>query len=180
MQKIPKLIHTSWINDNILNSKNLIIQNGLLNLINLNKDYKLTIYNDNEVINYIKDNISIKTYNLLYSNTHIVEKLDIWRLLKLYNEGGLYIDLDRLCNIPLSKIINNDTECVLPTCNDYDFSQDFMFSIPRNPIYFETINLILTRRKMGIKHIYGLGPQTYMHAVTKVLVNEIEILKGKK
>lgn len=168
MIKIPKICHLSWINKNIVNSENLIIQNGLKNLIKMNPDWIVTIYEDNEVDQYLKETLSNNDYKL-YNDSHIVEKLDIWRLIKLYNEGGLYMDLDRLYNIPLNKIIDEDTMCVLPTCNDHDFSQDFMLSAPKNPIYIEAIKLILERRHNGIKHTYFLGAQTYMHAVTKVL-----------
>jgi len=46
------------------------------------------------VDNYLRENISDEDYGLI-RDSGIVEKLDLWRLVKLYNEGGLYIDLDR-------------------------------------------------------------------------------------
>jgi mannosyltransferase OCH1-like enzyme len=165
---IPKLVHLSFKTKEIVNSRNRIIKNGLNNLINMNPDWKVDIYEDNEIDKYLRFTLKSIDYKL-YKNCHVVEKLDVWRLLKIYNEGGLYMDLDRLYNIPLSNIVDEDTLCVLPTCNDHDFSQDFMLSSPGNPIYLETINLILQRRHSGIKHTYFLGAQTYMHAVTKTL-----------
>jgi mannosyltransferase OCH1-like enzyme len=166
------LIHVSWKTKDILKSKNKIVQNGLKNIISMNPDWDVTIYNDNDINHFLRKNLSSNQYQL-YNQTHIVEKLDIWRLMKLYIEGGLYIDLDRLYDIPLSDILDEDTICVLPTCMDYDFSQDFVLSAPGNPIYLETINLILKRRQQGVTSIYFLGAQTYMHAVTKVLTGGI-------
>ena len=41
---------------------------------------------------------------------HPVEKTDLWRLLKMCHEGGLYMDIDRLSNQPISEYINSNTD----------------------------------------------------------------------
>lgn len=177
---IPKLVHLLFKTKEIVNSKNKIVQNGLINLINMNPDWKVTIYEVKEMDDYLKEVLSSKDYKL-YDDCHIVERCDIWRHFKLYYEGGLYMDLDRLYNIPLNDIIDDNTMCVLPTCNDHDFSQDIVLSAPNNPIQEETINLILKRRRQGYKNVYFLGPQTYMHAVTTILTGRlIEPNPGKE
>jgi hypothetical protein len=170
--KIPKIIHVSWKTKEIINSNNCIIRHGLKNLISLNPDWKLIIYEDDEIEQYLKSVLNLVDYKL-YENCHIIEKLDIWRLFKIYNEGGLYIDLDRLYNIPLNDIIDEDTICILPTCGDFDFSQDIMLSEPNNYIYKKAINLILDRRKRGITNTYFLGAQTYMHTITYLLFGKV-------
>jgi len=81
--------------------------------------------------------------------------------------------IDRFYNIPLSEIITDGIKCVLPTCLEWDFSQDFMLTEPKNPIQAKTIELILQRRYEGHKNVFFLGPQTYMHAVTTVLFGEM-------
>lgn len=172
MMYIPKNIHISWNDKNIINSDLSMITNGLKKLIELNKDWTVTVSDDRDIDNYLKNNLDSKDY-LLIKDIHIVSKVDIWRLFKLYNEGGLYMDLDRLCNISLSDIITDDIKCVLPTCLDMDFSQDLMLSMPQNPIYLKTIELMMQRRWQGHRDVYYLGPQTYMHAVTLVLMGEI-------
>jgi hypothetical protein len=56
-----------------------------------------------------------------------------------------------------------------------------MLSAPGNPIFFDAINLNLQRRRMGWNHIYALGPQTYMNAVTKNLTGSmLESSPGKE
>jgi mannosyltransferase OCH1-like enzyme len=77
----------------------------------------------------------------LVKDVGIVPQTDLWRLFKLYTEGGLYIDIDRLCNISLNDVLDDTTKCVLPTCEDTDFSHDFMLSAPNNPIFANTIDL---------------------------------------
>lgn len=45
-------------------------------------------------------------------------------------------------------------------------------STPGNPIFLEAHKLRMERR-IHTDHVYFLGPQTYMHAVTKCLVGSI-------
>jgi mannosyltransferase OCH1-like enzyme len=169
---IPKIIHVTWKTDAIFNSKSFMAQKGLQNLVKLNPDWKVEFSDDAKVDGYLKENLSSFDYDLIKSKT-IIEKLDLWRLLKIYLEGGLYTDLDRFCNVPLNEIITDGIECVLPTYLDTDFSHDFMCSSPGNPIFSVAAKLNVERRRMGYSQIYLLGPQTYMHAVTLNLTGEI-------
>jgi mannosyltransferase OCH1-like enzyme len=169
---IPKIVHISAKSENIFSSNCFMCKNGIQNLIKLNADWKVYFSNDEKVDSYLKENISQSDYELIKPKS-IVEKLDLWRLIKLYLEGGMYIDIDRFYNIPLSKIITDETRCVLPTYHDHDFSHDIMLSEPNNPIFLDAANLNMHRRKMGYNHIYLLGPQTYMHAISKNLTGQI-------
>jgi len=169
---IEKKIHVSWKNKDILDLDFSIIKNGIYNLKNLNPEYSFEISDDNDINEYLKNNLSKEDYKLI-QDRHIVEKTDLWRLLKIYNEGGIYMDIDRLCNIPLSEIIQKKrTKCVLPTYKDFDFSQDIMISASKNIIFKKAINLNLLRRKYGEKSIVCLGPETYLHTITDILINE--------
>jgi mannosyltransferase OCH1-like enzyme len=157
-----------------------MIKNGLLNLIKLNPDWEIKFANDEAIEQYLQEELPEFDY-LLIKDKNIIEKNDLWRLIKLYKNGGLYIDLDRFYNIPLSEIVTEGIDCVLPTHLDHDFSQDLMLSAPGNPIFFDAINLNLQRRRMGWNHIYALGPQTYMNAVTKNLTGSmLESSPGKE
>jgi len=169
---IPKIIHISAKTDKILSSNCFLSKQGIQNLIKLNPDWKVDLSDDYKVDKYLKENISKIDYELIENKT-IVEKLDLWRLIKLYLEGGIYIDIDRFYNIPLSEIITDDIRCVLPTYHDHDFSHDIMISEPNNPIFLDAANLNMQRRRMGYHQIYLLGPQTYMHAITKNLTGEV-------
>jgi hypothetical protein len=164
---IPKLVHITWKNTDILKSNSPLIQNGILNLIKLNPDWEVNISTDDEVNEYLYTHMESQDFKLI-ENDKIVPKTDIWRLIKLYLEGGVYTDIDRYCNVSFSKILLDQTKCVLPTCLDYGFSHDFMMSEPKNPIYLETYKLLIERRK-ETHNVYFLGPQTYMHSVTKCL-----------
>ena len=169
---IPKQVHVTWPHKDIIYSNSPLIQNGIANLMLLNPDWTVTVSNDCDVDNYLRNNLSAADYELLEPK-HIVEKTDVWRLLKIFNEGGLYMDLDRFCNVDLNSIAASDIKCILPTAADHDFSQDFMCSEPGNPIYKETLDLNLQRRREGCNNVYYLGAQTYMHAITNLLCGHI-------
>jgi hypothetical protein len=166
---IPRQIHMTWVDRDIFDHQNPMIMNGLRNVRDLNPDWTVNIYLDHEVDEYIRQHIGIRDYALLQQRP-FVERSDIWRLLKLYNEGGMYLDLDRYYNIPMSQIVEPGIKCLLPTDGDYDFSQDIMCSEPGNPIYQRVIELNLKRRYSGITHTYYLGSQTYMHGITQELM----------
>lgn len=172
MNSIPKIAHVAWKTKDVVNSQSPLILNGLRNLIDMNPDWKVTVYDDNEIDEYLRTTLNKRDYNLI-KDIHIVEKSDLWRLFKLYDEGGLYMDIDRFYNVPLSEIVTYGIKCVLPTCLEWDFSQDFMLTEPKNPIQAQTIELILKRRYEGHTNVFFLGPQTYMHAVTMVIFGEM-------
>lgn len=168
---IPKIIHIAWKSYDLLESNSLFIKNCIGNLVKLS-NWKYVIHNDNDIDIYLKEHLDTIDYKLL-SSKHIVEKSDVWRLIKLYQEGGLYSDIDRLCNLSLNSLINDTTKVVIPTCNNLDFSHDFMMSAPGNPIYLETLKLNLQRRYEGCNNTYFLGAQTYLHGIMKCLFGKI-------
>jgi hypothetical protein len=169
---IPKIAHISWIDKDVINNQSPLILNGVRNLIDLNPDWSVVVYDNNDIDEYLKSVLNKRDYNLI-KDIHIVEKSDLWRLFKLYNEGGLYMDIDRFCNVKVSDIIEDGIRCVLPTCLEWDFSQDIMITAPKSPIQAQAIELIMQRRYEGHKNVFFLGPQTYMNAVTKVLFGEM-------
>ena len=174
---IPKIIHITWKDKSVLNSNSPLIEKGLSNLIKLNPEWTVNVYDDAEVNDYLSQSLDSHDFRMI-ENDHIVSKGDLWRLIKMYNEGGIYTDIDRYCNMRISDVVSDNVKCVIPTCYDMGFSQDFMMSEPGNPIFIETIKLFLERRKMT-NHIYFLGAQTYNHAVGKCLTGEIyEISPG--
>jgi len=172
---IPKRIYVSWKRKDILDNQSPVILNGIVNLKNLNPDYKFEISDDADVEQYLKEHLGTWDY-VKIKNKKIVEKLDLWRLLKIYKEGGIYVDLDRYCNISFDQIIEANTKCILPTHADVDFSQDIMISCKGNPLFKKAIELNLAARYIiNPRGVFHLGPPLYMKAVTKVVFG-----KGRK
>lgn len=166
---IPKKIHIAWKHKNFLEAPFNIVKYGAKQLKDLNPTWSFEISDDNDIEVYLQDNLSSSDYNLL-KHRHIVEKTDVWRLLKIINEGGLYMDIDRYCDQSLDNLLTNEIECVLPTFKDIDFSQDIMLSCPQHEIHKAALSLNLARRREGCTDVLSLAPITYFHAATKVLL----------
>jgi hypothetical protein len=177
---IPKIVHFSWISEDILKSDHPFPRNTIQKMIELSPGWEFEYTSNEGIEQFLMDRLDKNDYDLI-KGCHIVEKSDIWRLMKLYEQGGIYTDIDRLCNISLNEVVLEGVRCVLPTCLDNDFSQDFMCSYPHNPIFIETFKLLMERRKAGYINTYFLGPQTYMHGVTTVLFGKlIDVNPGKE
>lgn len=172
MHAIPRLIHLTWPNKQVLSSEHAMIRLGPGRLQELNPGWTVQISDDQDVDDYLRRMLGDDDYQLIQQR-HVVEKTDLWRLFKIYLEGGLYVDIDRFCDVDLDSVIPDHVKCVLPTCLDSDFSQDIMLSAPNNPIHYRAIMMVLNRRRAGETNIYYLGPQTYMHAVTESFLGQI-------
>lgn len=170
---IPKNIHLTWKSKELLSIKSTFLDKTVKSLKNHHPDWHIEVSDDSDVNNYLRENLSINDFENLQDKS-IIEKIDVWRLVKLYNEGGLYVDVDRLCNKSLNDIITPNIRMILPTCGDHDFSHDFMCSSPNNPIFRETLYLNLQRRKEGATSIYFLGPQTYLHGIMIAMIGRID------
>ena len=169
---IPKIIYLSWKTKDLLESGSPLVAEGVKRLVELNPDWEVTIYDDADVDQYLKNKIEPELYALI-ADKHIVQKTDLWRLIKLFEEGGVYMDIDRFVDTPLDDLIDENTKWVLPTCRDWDFSHDFMMTAPRNPAYHCAAMLYLQRLKEGHTSVYFLGPQTYMHGITLTLLGDM-------
>jgi hypothetical protein len=170
-KQIPKKIHLSWKNKNILDSNYELIRKGAKNLELLNPGWDIEVYDDEDINRLLRDSIGRDNWNLI-KDKKITEKTDLWRLLKTYKEGGLYIDIDRYIDTPISEIVNHKTSCVLPTFQDVDFSQDFILTCAKNPIIGRAIAKNLKYRKQG-KPLFFLAVYSYMQSVCEILGTKI-------
>jgi mannosyltransferase OCH1-like enzyme len=101
---IPKIIHQTYPTKNI----NSDIQNNINNLKKLNPDYKYILYDDDDIIDFIKNNYSqhiLNTYNSI-NPEYGPARSDYFRYLLMYKKGGIYLDIKSSCDIPFDSIIN--------------------------------------------------------------------------
>ena len=129
---IPKTVHMSWKDKSIFESTNPLVVEGVKRVIELNPNWQVTIYDDAEVDDYLKEQLEPQHYELI-QDKHIVQKTDLWRLVKLFIEGGVYMDIDRFCNTSFDSLLEEGDKWVLPICRNYAFSHDFMMTAPENP-----------------------------------------------
>ena len=170
-QPIPKIIHLSYYTTNIWNATDPLYVYGIQNLRKLNPEWIIDFSLDEDVENYLKEKLSMLDYNLI-KNRHIVEKTDLWRNLKMYHEGGLYMDIDRFYNVPLREIIKNETRMLLGMWRKRSWSQDFMCTSKTNPLFKLAIQNNLLFRRNCIHSLYATGVGSYFLSVSQTLFNQ--------
>jgi hypothetical protein len=172
MTGIPKVFHISWKTKDVVDSEAPMIQRGLRRLIELHPDWDVQISEDQDLDDYLSANLEPRLWDLV-KDEGPVQKTDVWRLLKLFYEGGVYVDLDRWCNKSLNDILTDDVKCVLATNGDCDFSHDLMITAPHNPLFGNVLDLYFQRRVDGDTNTYLLGAQTYMHGISFGLIGKM-------
>ena len=194
---LPRVLHATWkTRIDVFKNENELIRHGLRGFAEANPEWRVEVSSDEDVDNYLRQKLSPPDYNLT-RHVHPVEKSDLWRLVKLYHEGGIYTDIDRLHNQRVEAVTGEEAKLLLPAFHPtwapqkFDFTQDFMGSSPFNPAILNVLDLALKRRRRceasrgrstisaatgkprshrGGCSVFSLGPLTYFEACTKFLV----------
>ncbi len=99
---IPKVIHQTY-HSKVLPPE---IQQNIDYLKANNPDWEHRLYDDNDIETYIKTHYPdlLKTYHKI-NPIYGAARVDFFRYLLIYNEGGLYLDIKSSLDKPLSEII---------------------------------------------------------------------------
>lgn len=134
----PKIVHLIWPDKNILNTNFEMLEHGAKNLQRLNPDWEFRVHTHEDIHNAVQQfqHADIpESMRKDLESAHIVEKTDAFRLIRIYETGGLYVDMDRVMNVNLDQIINPEkTKLVIPTYYDINFAQDLFGSSPKNDL----------------------------------------------
>ena len=125
----------------------------------LNPHWTVREWDDAAIETYLQQRLRPHEYRML-AHLHAVEKSDLWRLLVMCREGGLYMDIDRLVNMPMSRLIGKHTKMLLPlfrgfgsanaagrvvsrwsTSSPFGLTQDLMVSAAGNLLHCEAAAL---------------------------------------
>tara|TARA_B110000858_G_scaffold14024_1_gene14167 strand:+ start:2873 stop:3661 length:789 start_codon:yes stop_codon:yes gene_type:complete len=114
---IPKIIHQTYPTKNI----NKDIQNNINKLKKLNPGYEYHLYDDNDIINFIKENYDnhiLNTYNSI-NPEYGACRADYFRYLLMYKRGGIYLDIKSSCEKSFDSIIKPKDEYILTHWGNY-------------------------------------------------------------
>ena len=178
-QKIPKKIHQTYI-EKILDIR--YYETCMINKY-MNPEYEYTYYTDVDVSNYIRDNFPeyLNAYNSLIPSAY---KIDLFRYLVLYNEGGVYIDCKSSTIVPLRKFIKNDIGlCTFKDRLKGSIQIGFIASVPRHPLLKKCIDTYIQyfteNKKYGINPFDITGPQVCGRALNILLYkDQLEDIKS--
>lgn len=140
VQLIPKRIIQTTKNNKILKS----CYNAIYTFIDLNPEYEYILYDDNDCIEFIKENFNgdvIDAYNNLIP---VAYKADLFRYCVLYILGGCYFDIKQINRVPLRELIKSSEEIILTDDNTKNaYYNAIMLVKKRHPLMLELINQVV-------------------------------------
>lgn len=156
-QLIPKVIYQTWYTKDVTDN----MANVMTILRDLNPDYEYHLYDDSECEEYIQREYPqfMHAYNLVIPGAY---KADLWRLLILYQRGGVYIDAKQHHLKPLSSIIDPDVSIFM--CKDRPKNCIFnaiLGAVPQHPYIGYCITMTvynIIHRCRGLCSIDITGP----------------------
>ena len=77
----------------------------------------------------------------------VQHKIDLWRYCILYDTGGIYMDVDCILMENISCLLDSDCFFVSNNRGNNDIFNGFLGTYPKNPIYLEIINFMLTTNR---------------------------------
>jgi mannosyltransferase OCH1-like enzyme len=101
-QKIPKII---W--QTAKSTPHYQSHQYIKSWIDKNPEYQWLFMDDVRCDQFIKDNFNQQFYDMYRSLPFGVMRADVWRVCVVYVYGGVYVDTDCECVIPLKQWINN-------------------------------------------------------------------------
>lgn len=122
---------------------------------------------------YIKAHADERTYNAYTKLTDGAAQADFWRIFTLYNEGGVYMDIDGHLVWCLSDIIDEeDTEVVITRRDKY--TNFFLAAAKGTPFLKDTLDIIIDnieQRRVDGGVFVLTGPTTLNQALEGKQVN---------
>ena len=172
---IPKIIYQTWKTKN-LSPEQILIKNKIKEL---NPEYDIILYDDNDIDIFIKNNYDIEIYNTFKLIKIGAMKADYWRLLILYKYGGIYLDFDSSINKSLNELIRDDDDAIISRERNLGyFIQWCLIFSKEHPILLDCINRVtkninncyLNKKKMSSKDLlYCSGPGSLTDSINSVL-----------
>ena len=167
---IPKIIYQTW-KTKILP---LNVQKIRDKISKINPNYKLILFDDHDMDEFIKNNFDTKIYNI-YKKLHVgAAKADFWRYCILYINGGVYLDMDSDILRPLDELIEEDDKCIITREGNLGFFNNWiMIFEKKHPILLESIVQCCFNIENKISNNIGYltgphGPFTY--SVNKIMI----------
>jgi hypothetical protein len=153
----------------------------------LNPDWNIDFSLDYDCIHFLRNNFSSEIANLFISIPEGMYKADLWRLCKLYINGGVYADIDLVPLIPLNDLIKENAS-FYTALNGNTCYQAILISEPKNPLLLGMIHSFINNRPWTYHngptvdmflYIQNINPQIVHHPYFKMYLNDKIIPIGR-
>lgn len=136
-QNIPKLIwQTAKDYSQIHNNSKKLIKSWFTK----NPGYQWLFMDDFRCENFIRDNFNKEFYDMYKALPLGIMKADVWRVCVVYAYGGIYIDTDCECIMPIDSWIQNNSLIVAEEVPCGDIANYAFAASPRHPALLSAIN----------------------------------------
>jgi mannosyltransferase OCH1-like enzyme len=136
----------------------------------MNPDYEYRYMTDEEVYAFVLEHFGQDVVDLMKSFKVPVMRADLWRYLVVYIYGGIYADLDTLCQAPAEEWIPANAKMVIAPENGVHYAQWCFAATPKHPAIKSIIDLVLERCK-DIN--YSMPSFIHYHTANKVFSDGI-------
>lgn len=146
--------------------------------IDKNPDWEYNYMSDEDMMDFVFDNFGKEWVDLFYSCRVPVMKADIWRLMILQIYGGLYTDIDTICNIPCSSWFNDIShyKMIVAAEHELHIEQWTLLSDKNNPI----LDNALINIKESLKDSNNYNYPNFVHHMTGAFMLTKTILEYLK
>jgi mannosyltransferase OCH1-like enzyme len=105
------------------------------------KEFSFRFWDDATCDAYMREHAGSRTAAAYVRLTNGAAKADLWRLQVLHDFGGVYLDMDGTLVAPLAPLLRGRRELLV--ADDIRFTQYFMATVPRNPLFKEFIDTVV-------------------------------------
>lgn len=111
----------------------------------MNPDYQYGYMDDVEMINFVKGYYGQDMVDLINSFKVPVMKADLWRILVIYQFGGIYSDIDTYPTRPIDQWLPLDKNFVAAVEHGTHYAQWAFMASPKSPITKSILDVIIER-----------------------------------
>lgn len=142
---IPKVIHQTFINQECVDACPTLKECQDI-IKKLHPDFTYKFYNDrSDIDEYIKTNFNKKYYKAFSKLPKKIIKLDFFRYFVMYNEGGIYCDMDYYFKKPFD--ILNESCVLINEWNNKVIGNCLFASKPKHSFWKQLMNVIFEYEK---------------------------------
>ena len=143
--------------------------------LKLNMDYQIDFSLDSHCISFLKENFNDYVVDLFNRIPKGMYKADLWRLCKLYINGGVYADVDLVPHLELDKLDKDVTFYSCLSINYASIFQAFMMAKSKSPLILHfLISFLLNNPWHDPDGTNDYGPTLDMFECIKYNLNGIQ------
>ena len=140
---------------------------------NKNKNWEYRYMSSDDRNNFVLSNFGEEWFKLFNSCELGIVKANIWRCMVLYIYGGVYCDLDTMCNEPIDTWIKDEYQM---TCsrddqgNSYEYAINVFASKPNSHALRDIINALkynIINKKINKSNVVSLTGETLWKNIIK-------------